>query len=215
MFSDIDCLAMAYPRQHLARVMPQVPETYRSRVRHHESKVLQICGYNYSYPITVPESAGRDDPLWQSSTAVVGERFMAKFAWSHPAALRLDREIGVLTALAREPAVPFLPELTASSTDPPLLITRFVPGASLSEVVESIDRDCSGGQLATFLATLHQTAARGPAVLCTGICTVTTRCGTRVNSGWWWTSRPPEALQRTRHRLLHVLRCGLVAAFCR
>jgi Phosphotransferase enzyme family len=35
------------------------------------------------------------------------------FAWSRPAALRLAREIGVLTALAREPKVPFLPEVVA------------------------------------------------------------------------------------------------------
>ena len=36
----------------------------------------------------------------------------------------------VLAALAREPAVPFLPEVAASSTDPLLLITRRLrPGA--------------------------------------------------------------------------------------
>jgi len=57
-----------------------------------------------------------------------------KFAWSRPAALRLAHEIGVLTALAREPPVPFLPEVEASSTDPP---------------------DRAGQQLACFLAALH------------------------------------------------------------
>ena len=113
-------------------------------------------------PVTVPvpDPAANADPLWWSSSAVVGERFIAKFAWSRPAALRLAREIGVLTALAREPEVPFLPEVVASSTDPLLLITRRVPGASLFEVVDSIDRDRAGLQLARFLAALHHPAAR-------------------------------------------------------
>jgi aminoglycoside phosphotransferase (APT) family kinase protein len=90
----------------------------------------------------------------------VSERFVVKFAWSHPAALRLAHEIGVLAALAREPTVPFLPEVVASSTDPVILITRLVPGASLFEVIGSIDPDRAGQQLARFLATLHDPAAR-------------------------------------------------------
>ena len=111
--------------------------------------------------LTVPEpTVAKADPLWQSSSAVVGERFIAKFAWSRPAALRLAHEIGVLTALAREPKVPFLPEVVASSTDPLLLITRLVPGESLFEVVDSIDRDHAGRQLAWFLTALHQPSAR-------------------------------------------------------
>ena len=44
------------------------------------------------YPIAVRDSVGEDDPLWWSATAVVGERFVAKFAWSRPAALRLAHE---------------------------------------------------------------------------------------------------------------------------
>src|SRR5262245_5889699 len=110
--------------------------------------------------VTVPEPVANDDPLWQSSSAVVGEHFIAKFAWSRPAALRLAREIGVLIALGGEPAVPFLAEVAASSTGPLLLITRLVPGSSLFEVVGSIDRERAGRQLASFLAALHQPAAR-------------------------------------------------------
>ena len=120
--------------------------------------------------ITIPQpvAAAQADPLWWSSSAVLdgavpGERFIAKFAWSHPAAIRLAHEIGVLTALTREPEVPFLPEVVASSTDPLLLVTRFVPGTSLFEVVDSIDRDHAGQQLARFLAALHQPAARARA----------------------------------------------------
>jgi aminoglycoside phosphotransferase (APT) family kinase protein len=111
------------------------------------------------YPITVPMTAG-GDPLWHKSSAVIGEQFIVKFAWSRPAALRLAREIGVLAALSREPAVPFLPEVVASGTDPLLLITRRVPGKSLFEVVDSIDRDLAGRQLASFLAALHHPSAR-------------------------------------------------------
>jgi hypothetical protein len=81
------------------------------------------------FPVTVPvpDPAVKGDPLWWSSSTVVGERFTVKFAWSRPAALRLAHEISVLTALAREPRVPFLPEVVASSTDPVLLITRLMP----------------------------------------------------------------------------------------
>jgi hypothetical protein len=62
----------------------------------------------------------------------MSERFVAKFSWSRPAALRLTREIGVLTALVRVPLVPLLPGAVASSTRPPLLITRRVPGSLCS-----------------------------------------------------------------------------------
>src|SRR6478752_2819933 len=68
--------------------------------------------------VPVPDPAVKGDPLWWSSSTVVGDRFIVKFAWSRPAALRLAHEIGVLSALAREPRVPFLPEVVASSTDP-------------------------------------------------------------------------------------------------
>ena len=85
------------------------------------------------YPVTVPGPVGKQDPQWHSGSVPVGDRFFVKFAWSRPAALQLAHEIGVLAALAREPAVPFLPEVVASSTNPLLLITRRVPGASLFE----------------------------------------------------------------------------------
>lgn len=110
--------------------------------------------------IEMPPQIVEDDPLWWSSTAIVDEQFVAKFAWSRPAAVRVAHEIGVLTALAGEPGVPFLPEVVAASTDPLLLVTRRVPGASLFEVVHRIDRDLAGRQLAEFLATLHQPATR-------------------------------------------------------
>jgi aminoglycoside phosphotransferase (APT) family kinase protein len=110
------------------------------------------------YPVTVPGAAGKQDPLYHSGCVPLGDRFFVKFAWSRPAALRLAREIGVLTAL--DPEVPFLPELVASSTDPLLMITRRMPGTSLFEIAGSIDPDHAASQLVRFLAALHHPAAR-------------------------------------------------------
>ncbi|MEO3809286.1 aminoglycoside phosphotransferase family protein [Sphaerisporangium sp. B11E5] len=109
--------------------------------------------------ITIAGRADEEDPLWQLSTAIVGERFIAKFAWSRPAALRLAREIGIMTALTRGPRVPFVPEVVVHGVDPLLLVTRRVPGSSLFKVVNSIDRDHAGRQLARFLAALHAPTA--------------------------------------------------------
>ncbi len=112
------------------------------------------------YPIVIPGEIGQEDPRWWSATALLGGEFVAKFAWSRPAALRLRHELGVLAALARPPAVPYLPEVVVSSTDPLLLVTRRVPGTSLFAVADSIDRDQAGRQLARFLAALHHPSAR-------------------------------------------------------
>jgi aminoglycoside phosphotransferase (APT) family kinase protein len=111
------------------------------------------------------------DPRFWSSTAVAGGRFVVKFAWSRPAGLRLQREIALLTALARDGLVPFLPEVVAASTDPLLLVTRRVPGTSLFAVADSIGpsgRARAGRQLAEFLAALHSPAARERAAAAAG-----------------------------------------------
>ena len=96
-------------------------------------------------PELVPDPATKGDPLWWSSSTVVADRFLVKFAWSRPAALRLANEIGVLTTLGREPEVPFLPEVVAGSTRPVLLVTRLVPGASPPNNVgaPAIESPCS------------------------------------------------------------------------
>jgi hypothetical protein len=106
--------------------------------------------------VVVRETFGEPDPQWWAASAMVGEEFVAKFAWSRPAALRVAHEISVLAALGS--GVPFLPEVVAGSTDPVLLVTRRVPGQALFDVVDSIDRDHAGRQLATFLAALHDPA---------------------------------------------------------
>jgi aminoglycoside phosphotransferase (APT) family kinase protein len=112
------------------------------------------------YPVTVPGPAGKQDPRWHSGCEPLGDQFFVKFAWSRPAALQLAREIAVLTELAREPAVPFLPEIVARGTDPLLLITRRVPGASLFGIAGSVDADHAARQIARFLAALHHPATR-------------------------------------------------------
>jgi hypothetical protein len=123
------------------------------------------------YPVTLPRPAGKHDPLYHSGCMPLGDRFFVKFAWSRPAALRLAREIGVLTALAREPTVPFLPEVVASSADPLLMITRRVPGTSLFDVAGLIDPDHAARQLVRFLAAWHHPAARQRAEAAVGTLT--------------------------------------------
>jgi len=111
------------------------------------------------YPIVIP--GGVDvgaDPRWWASSAFIGTEFVAKFAWSRPAAVQVRRELAALVALP--PVVPYLPEVVASSTDPLLLVTRRVAGTSLFAVADTIDRDEAGRQLARFLAALHQPSAR-------------------------------------------------------
>ena len=111
-------------------------------------------------PVDLPDPAGRDDPVWQSSSAALGEDFFVKFAWSETAARRVLRQIRVLDALAREPAVPYLPQVVASGTDPLIMVTRRVRGASLFAVADFIDLDHAGRQIARFLAVLHGEEAR-------------------------------------------------------
>ena len=111
-------------------------------------------------PVDIPDLAGRDDPVWQSSSAALGEDFFVKFAWSETAARRVLRQIRVLDVLAREPAVPYLPQVVASGTDPLIMVTRRVRGASLFAVADFIDLDYAGRQMARFLAVLHGEEAR-------------------------------------------------------
>lgn len=111
-------------------------------------------------PVGVPDLTGRDDPVFQSASVPLGEDFFVKFAWSEPAARFVRHQISVLETLGREPAVPFLPEVVASGTDPLILVTRRVRGSSLFEVVDAINRDHAGMQLARFLAALHSDQVR-------------------------------------------------------
>ena len=120
-------------------------------------------------PLVIAAAASSDDPVWQASSGALGDDYFVKFAWSEPAARRLLHQIRVLGALAREPAVPFLPEVVASGTDPVLLVTRRVPGSSLFDVADSVDLDDAGRQIARFLAALHGEQARRRVEAVTGV----------------------------------------------
>jgi aminoglycoside phosphotransferase (APT) family kinase protein len=111
-------------------------------------------------PVDIPDPAGQDDPVWHSSSAALGGEFFVKFAWSEPAARRVLHQIRVLEALTREPAVPYLPEVVASGTDPLTMVTRRVRGASLFRVADTVSLDHAGMQIARFLAVLHGEDAR-------------------------------------------------------
>jgi aminoglycoside phosphotransferase (APT) family kinase protein len=111
-------------------------------------------------PVYMTDVAGQDNPEFHSSSAALGEDFFVKFAWSEQSARRLLHQIRVLAALARDPAVPFLPEVAAAGTDPLILVTRRVRGSSLFAVAGSIDRDHAAGQIARFLAALHSDEVR-------------------------------------------------------
>ena len=120
-------------------------------------------------PVALRELTGSDGPVWRSMNAPLGDDFFVRFAWSERAARFVRQEISVLAALAAEPAVPFLPEVVASSTDPLILITRRVRGSSLFGVAGSINHDYAGQQLARFLAALHRDETRERVEAVTGL----------------------------------------------
>src|SRR5260370_36786825 len=82
-------------------------------------------------PVTIPSLAGPDDPVWQMSTAALGEDYIVKFAWSRAAARFVLHQIRILEMLAVEPAVPYLPEVAAARTSPLILVTTRLRGTSL------------------------------------------------------------------------------------
>lgn len=124
------------------------------------SEALQAVAPELSrYPLTV-RSPGGEDPQWHKSSADIAGQFVVKFAWSQPAAMRLAREIAVLTALSRNAAVPCLPRVVVASTDPVLLVTKRAPGAPLFQVVDQLGPEQAGSQLAAFLAALHHPRTR-------------------------------------------------------
>ncbi|MCA1700574.1 MAG: hypothetical protein LC790_17405, partial [Actinobacteria bacterium] len=65
-------------------------------------------------------------------SAVVGGAFVAKFAWSQQAAIRIRREGQLLRALQSVAPELQLPGVVAVSADPVLLVTRIVPGEALT-----------------------------------------------------------------------------------
>jgi len=118
-----------------------------------EQQLLQSKVTKMGADATIAQSRAQASPMEQ-------QKIGFETAGKHLANIKLAHEIGVLAALARQPAVPFLPEVIAASTDPLLLITKRVPGASLFEVAGSIDPDRAARQLVRFMAALHHPAIR-------------------------------------------------------
>jgi hypothetical protein len=117
------------------------------------------------------ELTGTNDlsrPTWASGSATVDGRFLAKFAFSEPTAVRVWHEARVLKLLAEMPAFD-VPDVVAASPDPACLATRIVEGgvplsyelvrASMPERLNAL-----GAELAQFLANLHAPrSSRSPA----------------------------------------------------
>lgn len=98
-------------------------------------------------------------PTWASGSATVDGRFLAKFAFSEPTAVRVWHEARVLMLLADLPAFD-VPDVVAASPDPACLATRIVEGGvplSYELVRGSLPArvDALGAELARFLASLH------------------------------------------------------------
>lgn len=108
------------------------------------------------------ELTGTNDlsrPAWASGSATIDGRFLAKFAFSEPTAVRVWHEARVLKLLGEQPAFE-VPDVVAASPDPACLATRIVEGGvplSYELVRASIPErvDALGAELARFLANLH------------------------------------------------------------
>jgi aminoglycoside phosphotransferase (APT) family kinase protein len=110
-------------------------------------------------PLRINLTHVQSNPLWWSTSAVVDERFVVKFAWSEVRATRLWREGVVLERLRTlEPSLQ-LPEPVVVNRDPALVVTRLVVGVPLSwEWASSLSAGETievGGQIAAFLVRLH------------------------------------------------------------
>ena len=97
--------------------------------------------------------------MWASGSATIDGRYLAKFAFSEPTAVRVWHEARVLKLLGEQPEFD-VPELVAASPDPAFLATRIVEGGvplSYELVRASIPErvDALGAELARFLANLH------------------------------------------------------------
>jgi aminoglycoside phosphotransferase (APT) family kinase protein len=99
--------------------------------------------------------------LYWRGTARIGERFLAKFAWSAEAAISVERELDLLPLLRKlAPAIP-VPEIVFASRDPILFVSRYVPGVpGGSPYADDTTRSAIPAQLASVLAKLHDPALK-------------------------------------------------------
>jgi aminoglycoside phosphotransferase (APT) family kinase protein len=113
-----------------------------------------------------------DDPQWCAASAVVDGRFVVKFAWARPPAVRICHQAQVLDALRTAAPRLALPDVVAVSRDPAMLVMRWAPATpffGVRHLIGPVERDGVARDLATVLAELHDpqvlramTAAVGP-----------------------------------------------------
>ena len=121
---------------------------------------LAVCAPRVAnLPIRINTWHAQSNPPWWSSSAIIDERFVVKFAWSEARATRLWREGMVLKRLSSfEPALP-IPELVVLSRDPALVVTRRIAGVPLSwEWASAMNAQQArevARQIAAFLVHLH------------------------------------------------------------
>jgi aminoglycoside phosphotransferase (APT) family kinase protein len=121
---------------------------------------LRVAGAGLDrLPIELTGTNDLSRPTWASGSATVDGRFLAKFAFSEPTAVRVWHEARVLNLLADLPAFD-VPKVVAFSPDPACLATRIVDGGvpfSFELVRGSLPArvDAIGAELARFLASLH------------------------------------------------------------
>lgn len=100
------------------------------------------------------------NPRYHSGATTLGEDYVAKYAWSEPAAARLWHEVQVLRLLnTTDPGLP-VPRVVGWSSDPVLLVTVRVAGEWLVHPEASLltgERlEQTAGDFARFLARLHR-----------------------------------------------------------
>ncbi len=123
---------------------------------------LRVAGAGaglHRLPIELTGANDLSRPTWASGSATVDGRFLAKFAFSEPTAVRVWHEARVLKLLTDLPAFD-VPDVVAASPDPACLATRILEGGvplSYELVRTSLPTrvDALGAELARFLANLH------------------------------------------------------------
>jgi hypothetical protein len=122
---------------------------------------LRVAGAGLDHlPIELTGTNDLSRPTWATGSATIDGRFLAKFAFSEPTAVRVWHEARVLELLGGRCAVD-VPDLVAAGPNPAVLATRIVDvGTPLSfELVRcsTAERvDAIGAELARFLANLHE-----------------------------------------------------------
>ncbi len=107
-----------------------LPERSVDAVR---NALVEVCPEIARLPIVLQDTwEDTGDPFWSRSTAFAGAEWVVKFAWSQPAADRLEHEIQLLRTLATVEGGPPVTPTHAFSSDPVLLVCHFVAGSPVT-----------------------------------------------------------------------------------